>query len=50
VPARSAKQQRFLGADLERARRGEKTRTGMGKAKLAEMAEKPKRKPKGYGR
>jgi hypothetical protein len=42
--------QRLMGADLERARRGEKTRTGMGKARLAEMAEKPKRKPKGYGR
>ena len=42
VPAKSAKMQRLMGADLERARRGQKTRTGMDKAMLEEMAEKPK--------
>lgn len=41
MPAKSAKQQKFFGADLARARAGKKTRSGMGKAKLAEMAAKP---------
>ncbi|HEY5420155.1 MAG TPA: hypothetical protein VIL10_05425 [Marmoricola sp.] len=50
MPAKSAKQQRFLGADLERARSGQKTKTDLSASKLAEMAEKPKRKPKGYGK
>lgn len=31
-----------MGADLERARAGEKTVTGMGAKKLHEMAQKPK--------
>jgi hypothetical protein len=30
-----------MGADLARARRGEKTRTGLGEHKLEEMARKP---------
>lgn len=47
MPAKSAKQQRFMGADLGRAEKGEKTKTGMGKGKLREMAEKPKG---GYGK
>jgi hypothetical protein len=49
VPATSAKQQRFMGSELARAKAGKKTRTGMDRAKLEEMAEKPKRKPKRYG-
>lgn len=50
MPAKSAKAQRFFGAELARARDGKKTRTGMSAGKLEEMAEKPKKKPKGYGR
>jgi hypothetical protein len=42
VPARSAKQQRYFGAELARAEKGQKTRTGMSETKLKEMAEKPK--------
>ena len=42
MPAKSPKQQRFLGADLARAEKGQKTRTGMSETKLKEMAEKPK--------
>jgi hypothetical protein len=41
-PAKSAKQQRFMGADLKRAKAGKKTKTGMGTQKLREMAAKPK--------
>jgi len=44
MPAKTRKQQRFMGAELRRARAGKKTRTGMGAAKLSEMARKPKRK------
>lgn len=42
MPAKTSRQQRFMGADLGRAEKGEKTRTGMSKDKLKEMAEKPK--------
>lgn len=42
MPARSAKQQRFFGAELARAREGDETKTGMATEKLAEMAAKPK--------
>jgi len=42
MPAKTARMQRFMGADLARARRGEKTKTGMSGSKLEEMAEKPK--------
>jgi len=42
VPAKSPKQQRFMGAELARAEKGQKTRTGMSETKLKEMAEKPK--------
>lgn len=41
-PALSKKQQKFFGAELSRARAGKKTRTGLGKGKLREMASKPK--------
>lgn len=41
-PAKSAKQQKFFGADLARAEKGQKTRTGMSESTLKEMAEKPK--------
>ena len=42
MPAKSKAQQRLMGADLARARAGEKTETGMGAKKLKEMATKPK--------
>jgi hypothetical protein len=42
VPAKSRAQQQLMGADLERARDGKPTRTGMSEKKLEEMAEKPK--------
>jgi hypothetical protein len=44
MPARSKKQQRFMGAELARARAGKKTRTGMSAKKLRVMARKPKGK------
>jgi hypothetical protein len=49
-PARSAKQQRFMGVDLARAEKGQKTRTGMSETKLKEMAAKPKGGFKGKGK
>jgi hypothetical protein len=41
MPAKSSKQQRYMGMDLARARAGKKTRTGMSATKLSEMAKKP---------
>ena len=43
-PAVSKKQQRLMGADLQRVREGKKNVTGMSEAKLEEMASKPKGK------
>lgn len=42
MPAKTKRQQRFFGAELGRARAGKKTKTGLGKKKLREMARKPK--------
>jgi len=42
MPATTRKQQKFMGAELSRARAGKKTRTGMSASKLSEMAKKPK--------
>lgn len=44
-PSKSEKQRQFMGADLARARSGQKTQTGMSKKQLADFARKPK---KGY--
>jgi hypothetical protein len=41
MPSSSEKQRRFMGADLGRARRGEKTETGMSESKLRDFARKP---------
>lgn len=41
-PAVSPRQQRLMGAELGRARRGERTRTGMSTGQLEEFARKPK--------
>ncbi len=43
MPAKSAKQRRFMGAELARKRAGKKTRTGMSERKLKEYARKRKR-------
>jgi len=44
MPAKSAKQRRFMGAELSRKRSGKRTRTGMSEAKLREYARKRRRK------
>ena len=35
MPAKSRKQQKFMGAEYARAKAGKKTKTGMGKKKLS---------------
>ena len=53
MPARTEKQRRFMGAELERKREGKKTRTGMTERQLEDFASKdqspdrPTDKPKG---
>lgn len=42
MPAVSAKQQRFMGAELNRARHGEATQTKMSEQQLSDFAHKPK--------
>jgi len=44
MPAKSKAQQRFMGAELQRAREGKRTKTGMSAEKLEEMASAPKGK------
>ena len=44
MPAKSAKQRKFMGAELARKRSGKKTRTGMSEAKLREYSRKRRRK------
>jgi len=39
--AKSEKQRRFMGAELERKREGKKTQTGMSEAELEKFASKP---------
>ena len=41
MPAKTEKQRRFMGAELERKREGKKTQTGMSEAELEKMASKP---------
>ena len=40
MPARTEKQRRFMGAELERKREGKKTQTGMSESELEKMASK----------
>ena len=40
MPARTEKQRRFMGAELERKREGKKTQTGMNEDELERMASK----------
>jgi hypothetical protein len=42
VPAKSEKQRRLMAADRERARAGQRTRTGMSTAQLDDYVYKPK--------
>jgi len=44
MPAKSAKQRKFMGAELARKRSGKRTRTGMSEAKLRQYARKRRRK------
>ena len=44
MPAKTEKQRRFMGAELERKREGKKTKTDMTEAELEKMASKPKKK------
>jgi hypothetical protein len=46
MPAKTEKQRRFMGAELERKREGKETRTGMSEAELEKMASKPDKKTK----
>ncbi len=41
MPARTEKQRRFMGAELQRKREGKKTRTGMSEDQLEDFASKP---------
>ena len=43
MPAKTEKQRKFMGAELERKREGKKTRTGMSESELEKMASKPKK-------
>ena len=38
MPSKSVKQQQFMGTELDRARRGKKTRTGLAEATLEDFA------------
>jgi hypothetical protein len=44
MPAKTEKQRRFMGAELERKREGKKTQTGMSESELEKMASKPDKK------
>lgn len=47
MPAKSAKQRRFMGAELRRKREGKKTVTAMSEEQLTHYARKGKRKKRG---
>ena len=44
MPAKTEKQRKFMGAELQRKREGEKTRTGLSESELEKMASKPGKK------
>jgi len=46
MPAKTEKQRRFMGAELERKREGKKTQTGMSEQELEKWASKPDSKKK----
>jgi hypothetical protein len=41
MPAKTEKQRRFMGAELERKREGKKTETGMSEKQLEDFARNP---------
>lgn len=43
MPAKSKKQQQFMGADLKRKREGKRTKTGMSQKQLREYASTPRK-------
>lgn len=47
MPARTEKQRRFMGAELQRKREGKETQTDMSEQELEKMASKPDSKKKG---
>jgi hypothetical protein len=47
MPAKSEKQRRFMGAELARAQKGQKTQTGMSEAQLKDFTRKGGKKAKG---
>jgi hypothetical protein len=46
MPAKTEKQRRFMGAELERKREGKKTQTGMSESELEKGARTPGGKKK----
>ena len=46
MPSSTERQRRFMGAELGRVRRGEKSRTGMSESQLRDFARKKGRKRK----
>jgi hypothetical protein len=44
MPAKSEKQRKFMGAELQRKREGKKTRTDMSEKELEKFASKDKKK------
>ena len=46
MPARTEKQRRFMGAELQRKHEGKKTQTDMSEKELEKMASKPDSKKK----
>ena len=44
MPARTEKQRKFMGAELQRKRDGKNTQTGMSEKELEKLASKPKKK------
>ena len=44
MPAKTEKQRKFMGAELDRKRKKKKTKTKMSEAELSRMASKPKRR------
>ena len=44
MPAKTEKQRKFMGAELQRKREGKKTETGMSEKQLEDFASKDKKK------
>jgi hypothetical protein len=42
MPAKTEKQRKFMGAELQRKREGKETQTDMSESELEKMASKPK--------